>query len=72
MSNVEEFSGRTRLSTPVNKILANAAGKSATDIVVIGWDSDGKLFLMSSEADAAEVNYLIDQAKLSLLEAGRT
>jgi hypothetical protein len=71
MSNVSDFTGKTRLPTPVNQILARAAGKGATDIVVIGWDRDGKLFLMSSDANGAEVNYLIDQGKLSLLEMGR-
>jgi len=71
MSNVADFTGKTKLHTPVNKILAGASSKGATDIVVIGWDRDGDLFLMSSDADAANVNYLIDQGKLELLEAGR-
>ncbi len=69
--NVQEFTGTTRLHTPVAKVLAKATLKGATDIVVIGWDRDGDLFLMSSGADAAEVTYLIEQGKLELLLAGR-
>ncbi len=68
---VLNFPGKTRLDIPPAKILANAATKGATDIVVIGWDRDGDLFLMSSSPDAAEVNYLLSQAQLELLQAGR-
>lgn len=68
---VLNFPGKTRLDIPVSKVLANASAKGATDVVVLGWDRDGDLFVMSSSPDAAEVNYLLDQAKLELLAAGR-
>ena len=71
MSNVEEFPGATRHPTPVARVMALAAGAKLQTAIVIGWDESGELYFRSSESDAADVNWLLDQAKLSLLEAGR-
>lgn len=69
--NVTDFPGATRLETPVPKILAMAAGAQLESVVVIGWRESGEMYFASSQSDAAEVNWLLDQAKLELLEAGR-
>jgi hypothetical protein len=71
MSNVEEFPGVTRHPTPVARVLALAAGAKLTSAVVIGWDESGELYFRSSESSGAEVGWLLDQAKLALLESGR-
>ncbi len=71
-NNVIEFDGVTTLDIPPPRILANAAGADLKDVVVIGWKKDGSFYFASSGADAAEVNWLLDTAKLELLEASRT
>ncbi len=71
MSNVEEFPGATRHPTPVARVLAMAAGAKLENCVVVGWDNDGQLYFRSSESNGAEVGWLLDQAKLALLESGR-
>ena len=71
MSNVEEFPGATRHPTPVARVMAMAAGAKLTSAVVIGWDENGELYFRSSESNGAEVGWLLDQAKLALLESGR-
>lgn len=71
MSNVEEFPGATRHPTPVARVMAMAAGAKLTSAVVIGWDENGELYFRSSESNGAEVGWLLDQAKLDLLESGR-
>jgi len=71
MSNVTDFPGVSRASTPVPKILASAAGQRLQSVVVIGWREDGKIYFASSDSDGAEVLWLMENAKLELLEAGR-
>ena len=70
--NVTDFPGITRFKTPVTKILATAAGAKLEDIVIIGWRENGKMYFASSNDDGAEVNWLLDQAKAELIEAGRS
>lgn len=72
MADILEFDGVTTLDIPPSRILAKAAGAGLTDVVVIGWNADGKLYFASSGADAAEVNWLLDNAKHELIEAGRS
>jgi hypothetical protein len=69
--NVTEFPGVSRYPAPVARVMALAAGAKLQAAVVIGWDESGELYFRSSESDAADVLWLLEQAKLSLLEAGR-
>jgi hypothetical protein len=69
--NVTDFPGPTRHPTPVARVMALAAGAKLTSAVVIGWDENGELYFRSSESSGAEVGWLLDQAKLALLESGR-
>jgi hypothetical protein len=71
MSNVTDFPGTTRNPTPVPKILASAAGQRLQSVIVIGWKEDGEIYFASSDSDGAEVLWLMENAKLELLEAGR-
>ena len=52
------------------KVLEDAKA-IATDVVVIGWDHDGKSFFMSSIADGRDVLWLLESYKLDLLETGK-
>lgn len=69
---VIDFTGTTTLDMPPSKILAKAAGAGLTDVVVVGWDKDGRLYFASSSGKGPEVAWLLDNAKIELLEAGRT
>jgi hypothetical protein len=60
---VIEFPGTTRLRTPVPRVLASAAGAKLQDVVVIGRDEDGNLYLSSSSPDGPDVIWLIELAK---------
>lgn len=71
MSNVEEFPGVTRHPLPVARVLAIAAGAKLTSVVVTGFDQNGQLYFGSSESSGPEVGWILDQAKLALLESGR-
>jgi hypothetical protein len=68
--NVTEFTGETRLKTPVPKILASAAGARLEDVVIVGWRENGDMYFASSSADGANVNWLLDMAKQALLGCG--
>ena len=69
--NVTEFTGETRLKTPVPKILAAAAGKRLEDVVVVGWTQDGEMYFASSQSNGAEVLWLLRQAEHELIAAVR-
>ena len=62
------FSGVTRLDLEPDDILNAAVGEGLTEVIVMGWDADGDLYLASSKGRRADVNYLIDKAKQYLLE----
>lgn len=65
--NIREFPGASRLSTPVPKILAAAAGKKLQDVVVLGWTDEGEFYFASSDSNGATVNWMLDIAKRDLL-----
>lgn len=62
----------TTLDIPPEKVLSGAADKGLTDVVVIGWGENGEMYFASSYGNGAETNWLLDQAKLALLEMGRS
>ncbi len=69
--NVTEFPGISRLSTPVPKILASAAGAKLQDVVVVGWRENGEMYFASSQSNGAEVLWLLRQAEHELIEEHR-
>lgn len=69
MGEVVEMSVVTRLPIPPEKILAKAATKDLTSVVVIGYDSDGDFWFASSDADGGGVLWLLELAKKRLFES---
>jgi hypothetical protein len=69
--NVTTFPGVSRVTTPVPKILAAAAGARLEDVVVIGWRQDGEMYFASSQSNGAEVLWLLRQAEHELIGAHR-
>jgi hypothetical protein len=65
--NVTEFTGPTRLKTPVPNILASAARSDLQDVIVIGWTQAGEMYFASSQASGPEVLWLLRQAEFELL-----
>lgn len=65
MSNVVNLPCITRLDIPPDRILQEAMGKLES-VVVIGYTKDGEYFA-SSQADGAEVVWLLERCKLKLL-----
>lgn len=67
MTTVTEFTGKSRLKTPVPKVLAKAAGEQLQDALVLGWDKDGKFYFSASSPDAAEALFLLRLAEHELM-----
>lgn len=65
--NVIPLGGVTRLDIPAERVLEEAKGYMES-VVILGWDGDGNLYFSSSIADGGEVNWLLDQAKMVLLD----
>jgi hypothetical protein len=68
--NVIPLGNITRLDIPVDRVLDAAKGElhGPSGVVVIGWDDDGELYFASSVADGGEVLWLLEKAKIALLE----
>jgi hypothetical protein len=62
------FDGLTKLDLPVDKVIEAAKGEVEGGVVIIGWDKDGILYFASSIGSGAEVLWLIEKAKLALLD----
>ena len=70
MSNIIPIGGVTRLELPINTVLDGA--KDALDgVILIGWNKKGEMHFASTYADAPEILWLLEQAKIILLEGGR-
>ena len=69
--NVTDFPGETRLRTPVPKILAIAAGAGLEDVIVVGWRESCEMYFASSQADGAQVLWLLRQAEHELISSVR-
>jgi hypothetical protein len=59
----------TTVDLPADKILEAAMGHALEDTLVIGWGADGKLYFSSTTSNVAEVIYLLEAAKFSLLKS---
>ena len=71
MSNVIPLGNITRLDIPTDRVLEAAKGKVEDGaVIVLGWDSDGDIYFASSLADGGEVLWLLERAKIALMESG--
>lgn len=69
MGEVVELGAMTTLEIPPDKVLSAALKAGLQTVVVVGWDSDDGLYFASSDADGSEVLWLLEKAKVCLLEA---
>ena len=65
--NVIPLGMATTLKMPVDPLLDAAKGQLA-DVLIVGWDADGELYIASSSADCGEILWLIEKSKQRLLE----
>lgn len=71
MSNVNDLDAADEhvCGLSVDDILTFAYKRGLTSILVVGYDEDGYLYCNSSEEDGAELLWLIERAKLALMDA---
>ena len=53
--------------TPVTALLEEARNASIEHVIVLGWQSSGDLFIRSSDTDAKEVLWLLEQSKARVI-----
>jgi len=66
--NVVDFDGYTVGDVPVEKVLDGAKEGIKGEVVIIGEGVEDMLYFASSSGDATKVLWLLEQAKLRLLE----
>lgn len=66
--NVVWFPGETRLPIPTDRVLAGAAESDLQDVLVIGREKDGTMYVASSGTHIGDLLLMLELAKLSLLE----
>jgi len=67
--NVIPLGGVTRLDVPIERI-CDAAKEELENCVIMGWDKDGELYFASSISDGGDVLWIMEKAKLLLLDSG--
>lgn len=70
--NVVHWGGVTRLQSDPYQIIKRACQAEMTSIVVIGFDKNGQEFFASSDADGGAVLWLLERAKIKLLNVPET
>lgn len=69
MGEVAELDVMTKGDVPSEKVLQKAIDGGVTNVVIIGYDPDGKLWFSSSDADCREVLWLLERGKQTLFAA---
>lgn len=62
------FTGITKLDLPPDRILESAIGKELQGVVILAYDKDGEEYFCSSYADGGTVLWMLERAKLRLLQ----
>jgi hypothetical protein len=62
--------GETRLDIDPDKVLTGAVGK-LSEVVIVGYESDGSLYFASTRANGPDVLWLLKQAEQRLLAIER-
>lgn len=65
--NVEYLDMATTLDLPVDRVIKGALEKDLEQVVVIGWDEEGNLYLASSTGRQADIVHLLEFSKLAIL-----
>lgn len=68
-ADVIDFTGTTTLDIDPDRILQSAIGQM-DQVVLIGWDKDGREYFSSSVSDGGTVLWHLERAKLKLLHKG--
>lgn len=68
MSKIVELPVITKLDIPVERILRRAQEADLESAVVIGFTADGDFWFSSTQADGGDVIWLLEKAKLELLQ----
>jgi hypothetical protein len=66
--NVIPLGNITRLDLATDRVLDEVKGHCSDGVIVIGFDDDGAFYFASSIADGGEVLWLLEQAKIKLLQ----
>ena len=62
-----KWDGITKLDLPVDTVLDAAKDAKLKSVFIAGYEKDGTLYLASTIADGAELNWMLDKAKFQLL-----
>lgn len=65
--NLKLFPGITTLDHDPDVMLRLAVGQ-LTEVVIIGYDEAGELFISASKADGGDILWLLEQAKRALMD----
>lgn len=66
-SKVVLFPGITTLDLPPDRLLENAVGQ-LTEVIILGYDKDGKFYFSSSKASGPEALWTLAMAQKKILE----
>jgi len=67
MGKLLHFTGETLVPIPPDQVLEGAKGK-LDYVVVLGWTASGEVYVASSTSKLPDALWLIEQAKLELLD----
>ncbi len=66
---VVPFTGDTTLPIPPERVLQGAIDAQLSQVLVLGWDKDDRLYVAMSHTDLGGLLILLEIAKADLLES---
>lgn len=70
MGDVLRYTGVSRLDTPAENVISDVTEHGMESVVVAGYDKEGVFQFWSSQADGADVLWLLALAQKKLLDIG--
>ncbi len=68
MGEIEDAPIKTTLDIPVERVLRKAAEKELSEVVVLGIDPDGELYLATSKGSRSAPLFLLEWAKKRIFQ----
>jgi|TARA_E500000178_G_scaffold262673_1_gene259717 hypothetical protein len=68
--NIVHFPRKIELKKDPVPVLCEIAGKTLTDVLILGSTEDGTIKMITTQEDVADILFYLEAAKFSIMESG--
>lgn len=68
--NIVHFPRKIEFKTDPVPVLCEIAGKTLTDVLILGTTEDGSIKMVTTQEDIADILFYLEAAKFSIMDGG--